>query len=143
MYRQPCFRRFRRRREQVAQVRENTSMKFDYTGNSDRRAFSRQNCDIAAQILLGSTKIHECILRDVSASGARISVPHGIWQPYEFNLAIEGSDDLLPVRRIWSGYGCIGVQFIEQELHAPLVSMASRDLNSLPKSEWPLEARCA
>lgn len=113
-------------------------MKFDYTGNVDRRAFPRQNCDIAAQVLLGSTIIHECILRDVSASGARISVPHGIWQPYEFNLAIEGTDDLLPVRRIWSGYGCIGVKFIEQDLHEPLVSMATPELKSLPEPEWSL-----
>jgi hypothetical protein len=72
--------------------------------------------DRAALMSLTGTQIIECILRDISATGARISVAVPEVVPDYFKLKIEGQrGQLSPKCRVrWRSGNELGVEFFRQ-----------------------------
>jgi hypothetical protein len=78
---------------------------------SNRRNHTRRSCFLPAVIKLGSAKISDCIVKDISATGARILIPNGIWEPSGFVLDIGPSIGAVNVSKVWSSKGMMGVKF--------------------------------
>lgn len=77
----------------------------------ERRRFARRSCLIEAKMLLGNASLGSCVIRDVSPCGARLAISHGNWEPTCFKLVLNENNEVLPVTRVWSANGFMGVRF--------------------------------
>lgn len=85
------------------------------TPESDRRGAPRRRVFFGAKILLSDGKsVFDCIVRDLSTSGARLSLGHFQPIPRRFTLLINdlGTFQCEVVRALGNDYG---VRFIETE----------------------------
>lgn len=78
---------------------------------SDRRQHNRVNCNLSAKVHIGTVGVYKCIVKDISKTGARILLPSGSWEPVSFGLEITGIETKIPVKKIWSCNGMIGLAF--------------------------------
>ncbi len=66
-----------------------------------------------AHITLSDGEIIPCVLRDVSASGARIAVARRHRLPEFFHLSVDGKDEICRVRRVWQRGDFAGITIRE------------------------------
>ena len=66
-------------------------------------------------IQINGAKICNCLVKNLSETGAKLLVPGGCWIPSAFDII--GLIDDLPVkaRRVWNSDGEMGVSFIRGE----------------------------
>ncbi len=76
---------------------------------------------VRVRSLLGATIIHsdgamkiECHVRDISKSGARLSLSPHILLPQQFDLYIAQRRETHPCRLVWFNEGQCGVEFLDQ-----------------------------
>jgi hypothetical protein len=74
------------------------------------RAAQRRRIFKAGKIVFGSSAI-DCVVRDISATGARLEVRSPLWLPDGFTLAIASDGSSKKARVIWKGEGQIGIAF--------------------------------
>jgi hypothetical protein len=70
-----------------------------------------------------------CLVRDISASGARLSVDHPAALPEEITIRVSGPDSVRRNARIvWRAGSEVGIEFVPAEIHdaPPLVPEAPR-----------------
>ncbi len=79
---------------------------------SDKRQHSRHVCNIRGYILLGASKISNCIVKDISIGGAKIMLPHSSWAPSEFFLELIDSNKCIKARKVWADDYQVGVEFV-------------------------------
>jgi hypothetical protein len=56
----------------------------------------------------------ECLIRDISDSGARLAVPEAVTLPAAFELSIPRKNKRRPVQMLWRRADVVGVRFAEQ-----------------------------
>lgn len=78
---------------------------------SERRRFRRQACEQVASIRIGTATLGKCVIRDVSATGAKLTISMGSFEPKFFQLVLGEEGEALSVRKIWSKNGSMGVEF--------------------------------
>lgn len=77
----------------------------------DRRKHLRFNCNIVGTINLGATHITKCIIKDISAGGARIVVLGDSWLPSKFTLEFSDKCPALIAEKVWFDSYSAGVRF--------------------------------
>jgi DNA-directed RNA polymerase subunit RPC12/RpoP len=80
----------------------------DSACRSERRAVPRHNVTISGTVKFGADTF-SCMVRDVSAAGARVDLTDRTKLPLHFTLIAEGSH--LPCQLIWRKERRIGVVF--------------------------------
>ncbi|MGX1171253.1 hypothetical protein AB7M16_007519 [Bradyrhizobium sp. USDA 372] len=74
------------------------------------RSSQRRRILKAGQIVFGSSAV-DCIVRDISATGARIQARGPLWFPDSFVLAITSDGTSRRCHIVWRKDGQIGVAF--------------------------------
>lgn len=77
----------------------------------DIRQGKRVALDRPGRVVAGESGHHACIVRDISAAGARLLLPEAGHVPDTFLLSLEPSEDRWSCRVIWRSLGEIGVAF--------------------------------
>lgn len=75
------------------------------------RQGKRVSLDRAGQVNLGDGPSHACIVRDISAAGARLLLPEAASVPESFDLSLDPRGDRWACRVVWRQAGEVGVAF--------------------------------
>lgn len=76
----------------------------------EHRLHPRTRIAKAAQ-LFGTAHLEDCIVHDISAAGARLTMASTRSIPDTFDLSFDGARTLRPCRVVWRTAGEIGLQF--------------------------------
>lgn len=79
----------------------------------DRRSTPRSRVLKGAKLVLGTSFLLDCVVRNVTNSGARIHLPSTVDLPEEFALTFDGGYSIRPCRIIWRSITETGVQFLK------------------------------
>ena len=79
----------------------------------ERRTAPRVRTLLSGKIMLGGGGVIDCMLRNRSATGARLQVPSIVGIPDHFTLLIEPARERHPVRVAWRKQTEIGVAFVD------------------------------
>ena len=78
----------------------------------ERRRHERRHMVVMGRIDTGSPHLTSCIVRDLTATGARLMVTNAEALPGHFRLMLQPSGYVTQVRIVWRGEGCCGVEFL-------------------------------
>ena len=78
----------------------------------ERRRHERRHVVVMGRIDTGSPHLTSCIVRDLTAIGARLMVTDGAPLPEHFRLILQPSGYVTQVRIVWRREGCCGVEFL-------------------------------
>ena len=88
-------------------------------GMPERRTRPRKRVLKTGQIITDSTSSTvDCILRDISESGARLRLTSTAALPSTFLLLIKSENVIVPVQRVWRNAHEVGVKFIGERRSA-------------------------
>ncbi len=79
----------------------------------ERRRHERRHVVVMGRIDTGSPHLTSCIVRDLTAIGARLMVTDGATLPEHFRLILQPSGYVTQVRIVWRREGCCGVEFLD------------------------------
>ncbi|MCJ2060547.1 PilZ domain-containing protein [Methylobacterium sp. J-048] len=82
---------------------------FPVEAAADRRDEGRREVLIPATIQFPDGESISCILRDMSSSGAMLSVSRRHRLPLTFTLSVPGHNTSYPVRRVWQRADAAGI----------------------------------
>ncbi len=82
-------------------------------GQNDRRRFLRFQSNKQAAIKLRETLLCDCIIKDISETGAKLLVSQRNWIPRQFEITVLSRDLALPAKRVWRMGEKVGVEFVE------------------------------
>jgi hypothetical protein len=80
----------------------------------ERRRQERRHVVVTGRIDTGSPHLTSCIVRDLTAIGARLKVTDAEALPEHFQLALQPSGYVTRARIVWRGVGCCGVEFLPE-----------------------------
>jgi hypothetical protein len=80
--------------------------------NQERRRGARSRVFKGAKIFLGKSSIIDCVVRNVTNSGARIHMPNTVDLPEAFDLTLDGGYSFRTCRVVWRSVTEAGVRFI-------------------------------
>ena len=78
----------------------------------DRRKSARSRVLKSAKLLLGTSSVIDCVLRNVTNSGARVQIANTVELPDMLNLTLDGGYSVRPCRVVWRSLSETGVEFI-------------------------------
>jgi len=78
----------------------------------ERRSTARSRILKGAKIILGTASVIDCIVRNVTNTGARIHIPNTVDLPEAFDLTFDGGYSFRSCRVAWRSITETGVQFI-------------------------------
>jgi len=80
----------------------------------DKRQHSRHACDMRGKIKFGTTKISDCIVKDISIGGALLMFPVGSWVPNNFDLELPNGFPAIHATTVWQDNDRVGIKFERQ-----------------------------
>jgi hypothetical protein len=90
------------------------------TQDSDSRRDRRQRTLKDGKIIINENKsIINCVIRDVSTTGAKLKIPATTELPKEFKLLLVSDNRIVPVARVWRRGDLVGVHFLAEPVRAP------------------------
>lgn len=84
---------------------------FVSNGMSERRTDLRSRTLKGGKIIIDKLSVLDCVVRDLTALGARLKVDNSMDVPDSFKLRIKPDTIEHPVSIVWRGYGEIGIKF--------------------------------
>jgi hypothetical protein len=78
----------------------------------ERRRHERRHVVVMGRIDTGSPHLTSCIVRDLTATGARLKVTDAETLPEHFRLMLQPSGHVTQARIVWRGEGSCGVEFL-------------------------------
>lgn len=78
---------------------------------AERRAYQRHRVFKRVKAVLENRSVIDCVMRDVSAGGARLSCRQAALLPGQFQLVFMAEREMRDVRVAWRGIDEIGVAF--------------------------------
>ena len=78
---------------------------------SERRTDLRSRTLKGGKIIIDKLSVLDCVVRDLTALGARLKVDNSMDVPDSFKLRIKPDTIEHPVSIVWRGYGEIGIKF--------------------------------
>jgi hypothetical protein len=78
----------------------------------ERRSTARSRILKGAKIILGTASVIDCIVRNVTNTGARIHIPDTVDLPEAFDLTFDGGYSFRICRIVWRSITETGVEFI-------------------------------
>ncbi len=80
----------------------------------DRRRFPRTRCFKGARIVASGHNVVTCIVRNVSAEGARLQLSGIVALPEEFDLCFDSGRRVRQCRMMWRTENDVGIWFAQQ-----------------------------
>jgi hypothetical protein len=80
---------------------------------SERRRYPRIRVQKAAKVLVGSISVLDCMVRDLSGSGARLEIQDAADLPEAVDVTFDGGHTFRPCRLRWRSPTETGVEFFE------------------------------
>ena len=80
---------------------------------SERRQYPRMHVLKSATIVVGTSSVFDCIVRDLSSGGAHIQIPNAIGLPEAVDVTFDSGHTFRPCRLKWRSLNDIGVEFFE------------------------------
>jgi len=80
--------------------------------NRERRSNARSRMQKGVKLILGKSSVMDCVVRNVTNSGARLHLPNTIDLPEVFELTFDGGYSFRRCRIVWRSVTEAGVQFI-------------------------------
>jgi len=80
----------------------------------ERRKSIRSRVLKGGKLLLGTSSVLDCVLHNVTNSGARIQIANTVELPDRFNLTLDGGYSVRPCRVVWRSVTETGVEFVRQ-----------------------------
>ncbi len=81
-------------------------------GRIERRLSPRQKWNKLARIYLRDAFIVDCIVKDISRSGARLLLANENYVLDGFHIQVSGTTRKLKVAKVWKDGAVVGVRFI-------------------------------
>ena len=78
----------------------------------ERRKLARSRILKGAKIIIGSASTIDCVVRNVTNSGARIEIANTVDLPEALGLTFNGGYTVRPCRVAWRSVTETGVQFV-------------------------------
>ena len=78
----------------------------------ERRRLGRSRVLKSAKFVVGTSSVVDCVVRNLTNTGARIAVPNTATLPENLVLTFDGGRSLRPCRLVWRRLGETGVEFI-------------------------------
>jgi len=78
----------------------------------ERRKSSRSRLLKAAKIILGTSAVIDCVVRNVTNAGARIQIANTVELPEGLGLSFDGGFCIRPCRIVWRTVTETGVEFV-------------------------------
>jgi hypothetical protein len=112
---------------------------------AERRNDSRSRSFLGARIIFnGRNSTIDCLIRNISPTGARLLLDDNVVIPNEFELQIPKQDRSFQARLAWRRGGEFGVQFVEDEAtSASVTADLAAKLRRLEDEKAALRARVA
>ena len=109
----------------------------------ERRTSPRLRSLLGGQIVFnGRCSTMDCVIRNISPTGARITFTNTVTVPDEFDLVIRKRQETIRARMVWRRADEIGVRFMSPETQANVVSLdTARRLRSLEAERAVLQRR--
>lgn len=93
----------------------------------DRRRCRRRKSYLSGRIVFnGGWTTGDCLIRDISAEGARLVLPQSAFVPDRFDLLLTARGRAYHARRVWRDTTDVGVS-LEGEVLSPLSDAAARN----------------
>ena len=86
-------------------------MTATHVSPADRRAHPRHRVFKRVKAILDNRSVIDCVMRDVSAGGARLACRQAALLPAQFQLVFMAEREMRDVRVAWRGINEIGVAF--------------------------------
>ena len=83
--------------------------------SSERRRYIRTNVLKSAKIVLGTSSMLDCTVRDLTNGGARVKIQNAVDLPDVIAITFDGGRTCRPCRVIWRTPSETGVEFLEQK----------------------------
>jgi PilZ domain len=77
----------------------------------ERRKVARTRVLKGAKFLLGKSSVRDCVVRNLTNSGAGIEVPNTLDLPEDLQLTFDGSRTARKCRLVWRKLNKTGVEF--------------------------------
>ena len=78
----------------------------------ERRRSGRSRVLKGAKIVFGKTSLMDCIVRNVTNSGARLQIANTVELPEDLGLTLDGGYSIRSCRIVWRTVTETGVEFI-------------------------------
>jgi len=83
--------------------------------SSERRRYIRTNVLKSAKIVLGTSSMLDCTVRDLTNGGARVKILNAVDLPDVIAITFDSGRTFRPCRVIWRTPNETGVEFLEQK----------------------------
>ena len=78
----------------------------------ERRKSTRSRVLRGSKIVLGTASVIDCVVRNVTNSGARVQIANTVELPEDLGLTFDGGFSVRPCRIVWRTVTETGVQFV-------------------------------
>ncbi len=85
---------------------------------AERRQYPRLRVLKGAKIVLGTTSLFDCVVRNLTNTGARVEIPSSVDLPDVAAITFDGGRTCRPCRLAWRSLNEAGVQFLEADVAA-------------------------
>jgi len=107
----------------------------------DRRRERRGRTYLGGQVAFNNRWCTiDCLVRNMSQSGAKIEFPHPVLLPSEFDLIITQKGNSRPVRIVWRQATALGISFVDTDFCKVVPIELARQIRKL-KAEREILAR--
>lgn len=80
----------------------------------ERRKSGRSRVLKRAKLVLGSSSVLDCVVRNLTNVGARIEIPNTVSLPEKLDVTFDGGRSVRPCRLVWRTLKVTGVEFCER-----------------------------
>ena len=78
----------------------------------ERRKSTRSRVLKGAKIILGTSSVMDCVVRNVTNSGARVQIANTVELPDDLGLTFDGGHSIRQCRVVWRTMTETGVKFV-------------------------------
>lgn len=82
----------------------------------ERRSLRRSHVLKGTKLVIGSTSMIDCVVRNVTNAGARIQIANTVDLPNDLGLTLDNGHTVRPCRIAWRSVTETGLQFLSKEL---------------------------
>jgi len=78
----------------------------------ERRNSMRSKVLKGAKIILGTSSVIDCVVRNVTNNGARVELANTVELPEDLGLTFDGGRSIRPCKVVWRTVTETGIQFV-------------------------------
>ena len=86
---------------------------------SESRNYPRMRVLKGAKIVLGTSSVLDCVVRDITNGGARVKIPNAVDLPEAIAITFDGGRTCRPCRVAWRTLDETGLEFTDPNSHQP------------------------